>query len=389
MSLRHSFFSNDTKHDQYVISNIRDFMSINYSGTDNQDLIHLAHTKSDDEMVLIINLYRLGFKTIDYRISHVLLRMNSVQLNELIKQFSTMKTSSQSSTLAQAESQTVQIYMCYSISYPECANALVTYDDDENTLKFKIHVLKSNHSAEQKKRYLDLAEHLMYDINIFDLYASLVDHTEYDELVHLATPFKKLYYDVCCSRVPGTFYNYLKIIFSAPREKRILIADYILQAGYKSLYVAQNICEYFSTLTPTKMEFSFYRAKGFWGDEYIDKEHRFERLFIDLLKIDYEPCEVEIAIMAMSDVSCRQDIDYCYWDDNMLDDCNEITKQRLGGYIDIFDYDDYDDDDYDIIGTEFETAFFKKNNNREHRRKFFTHKQKICKPKKTIYNIRR
>ena len=370
MSLRHSFFSRQSAYDEHVISNMRDFMSYDsWPLKDRKYIKKLAHSKSDDDMALIVNLYRLGFKNLYYRISKVLLEMNSIQLNELIKQFSTMTTSTEPSTLALTESKTVEIYMCYSICYPECADALTTYDDDDNTLEFKIHILNGDHTAEQKKRYLDLADHLLYDIKIFDLYASLTDQTEYDELAHLAIPFKKLYYDVCCARDPGTFYNYLKIIISAPREKRIPIADYILRSGYKSLYVAQNMCEYFSTLCLAKMEFSFCRAKRLWGDEYINKEHRFERLFIDLLKIDHEPCEVEIGTMAISDVSCRQDIDYCYWEDNLLDDCNEITRQRLGGCIDACDYDLFGDDDDDTIGTEFETSFFKKINSREYRRK--------------------
>jgi hypothetical protein len=378
MSLRHlARFLNPKR--EFTLNTVRDFMccdSLSYKKDSLKRRRELAYSKTDDEMKLIVTLNDLDFYVRNSMISETLLKMNMVQLNELIKQFSTMSGSTE--TAALTESETVQIYMCYSVCYPECASALTTYDDDQNTRAFKIHILDSNHTVEQKKRYLDLADHLLYDIDIFDLYASLADQSEYDELAHLATPFESLYYDVCCGRDPGTFYNYLKIIFSAPREKRILIADYILQSGYKSLYVAQNMCEYFSTLSPYNMKFRFCRAKRLWGDEYIDVSHRFERLFIDLLKIDDEPCEVEIAIMAISDMSCRQDIDYCYWSEDSLDCCNEMTRHRLAGYIDACDH-DLSDDDYDNVGTEFETSFFKRKNNRELKKKNNRrHNRKIC-----------
>lgn len=81
--------------------------------------------------------------------------------------------------------------------------------------------------------------------------------------------YEKLTYESCCSRKQGDLLNYYKVLLTVPFEKRKQIANYILNANYRSLSMAQDIADYFSTLSFDEMEKKYNRAKLIWPDIYI------------------------------------------------------------------------------------------------------------------------
>jgi len=321
--------------------------------------------KTEAELKILQELYDLKFGIWDNKIKDLLKQSNVDQLCAIKKMYVYVL----SDTPKLQYNHLILQYIIMKAFYPELSSIL-NLNDNDDIKQFNLHIVSQNDkSIEWKQKYLILGEYLLYDANLFDVYVSLDDETEYDELCHLTPEFENLYYETCCGRSPGTFVNYFKLLLTVPRKNRIEVAKYILKAGYSSLFVAKGICDCFCDLTHDEMRVKFDRAKRLWGDEYINPAHRFEKVFIDLLKMNEIPSEYEIVHMAMQDRECRQDVDYCYWDHEMPLEKNKInaaTKMRL--YAELFECGEIRYDPDDVIGMEYELKYFE---------------QKVCSSKKT------
>jgi hypothetical protein len=311
--------------------------------------------KTEAELKILQELYDLKFGTVNTEIQDLLKQSNFDQLCAINK----MYLSVLSDTSKLQHNHLVLKYIMMKAFYPELSSIL-NLNDHDDIKKFNLRIVSQNDkSIEWKQQYLLLGEYLLYDTNLFDVYISLDDEAEYDELCHLTPEFEKLYYETCCGRSPGTFVNYFKLLLTVSRKNRIEVAKYILKAGYSSLFVAKGICDCFCDLTHDEMKVKFDRAKRLWGDEYINPAHRFEKVFIDLLKMNEIPSEYEIVHMAMKDRECRQDVDYCYWDNERPLEKNKInaaTKIRL--YAELLECGEIVPNHDDLVGMEYELKYF-------------------------------
>lgn len=315
----------------------------------------IMENKTEAELKILQELYDLRFAIVNTEVQDLLKQSNFDQLCAIKK----MYVSVLSDTPKLQYNHLVLKYIMMKAFYPDLSSIL-NMNDHDDIKQFNLHIVSQNDkSIEWKQKYLPLGEYLLYDTTLFDVYVSLDDEAEYDELCHLTPEFEKLYYETCCGRSPGTFVNYFKLLLTVPQQNRIEVANYILKAGYASLCVAKEICDCFGNLTNDEMKVKFDRAKRLWGDKYINPAHRFERVFTELLKMDEIPSEDVISCIAIKDRHCRQDIDYCYWDHEMPLEKNKIntaTKMRL--YAELLECGEIVSDPDDVIGMEYELKYF-------------------------------
>ena len=135
--------------------------------------------------------------------------------------------------------------------------------------------------------------------------------------------------ETCCSRDFGNPEDYAKLVVRAgiTEQQQFAIISAINKGKYRSLPVAKRLINSFKR-SPDTFQERFERAKHWWGDEYIDKYHRFEKFFTDLvdLPLEYEITEEYILEKAKEDMKHDQSVDQCYFDKYEL---NDITAQRL------------------------------------------------------------
>lgn len=299
-------------------------------------------TKTKEELCALMHALKNKDQISHFSIKDMLLSFNNLQLEQFIKMYDDLPEKDKSDSY-------IQVYICALILYPELAS-VINFTDEQIVKVYNDIIIKETTPVETKIFRIKLGKIVCYDYDLLNYYtnASESEQLKYLKIADILIDYIPLCYSSCCTRTKGSLINYLKLLMTTPDDKRILIANYILDAGYSSLYIAKEMCEYFSTLTPEKMKTKYSMAKSVWPDCYIDKTHRFERLFINLLKMNKMPSEDDIIEMALEDCSSRQDIDLCYWGDES-EKINEITRSRLNidGEDDCYDDYDYDYDDYD------------------------------------------
>lgn len=214
--------------------------------------------------------------------------------------------------------------------------------EDEGVLKIEDDKIKSDRKSReddaQKSKLIWQEGLCIYKVfgsdEIVDLikYIQNVKNTD-GETISILKKMEKLEYGSCCERKNGTIDRFFKILLNVPIEKRRIVAQYLHDANYSSLFVMTEMAKYFATLTIDEMSMRFSRAKKIWPDIHISRSHRFEKFFINLLKIDEVPTEDEIVLMALKDINSNQTIDFCYWgyrdDGNEREFINDETCARL------------------------------------------------------------
>ncbi len=272
------------------------------------------------------------------RINEFILLFSEQQLNDFLKLFNELSKSDKKNYM-------LQIYLCVFILYPEISKYL-NLTDPMYVMAYNTRIIGrmfiNNEyvlTKEQITEYISIGKIISYDEDFAKYYidAPTEEKTKINELSENLFKFRELCRDSCCGRVPSNIESYYQIFIKIPDEKRNKIMEYILKSNYKSIFIIEQMSIYFSTLTFDEMEEHFVRAKTMWPDIYIDDTHRFERLFMDLLKLDYIPTEEDIIKMALLDCESRQDIDLCYWGQCNEEKINKETCQRIG--IPYVDYD--------------------------------------------------
>lgn len=283
--------------------------------------IYSKCTKTKEELCTLM-LALKDKNIVHHIISNMLLKFDSHQLDEFISSYDKLTEPDKSDG-------NIQAYICILILYPE-VNTIINFTDSYEVKKYNVDIIRNEYlSIETKIERIKLGKLVCYDSITLYYYLNCTesDREEYVKLADILINFKPLCYDSCCGRTQGTLVEYFKLLLTTPCDKRKQIAQYISNGKYSSLYIAKEICDYFSTLDLEEMEDRFTRAKTIWPDCYIDITHRFERLFVDLLKMKENPSEEEIIKIAKTDSTPRQDIDLCYFGPD--DEIAELTKKRL------------------------------------------------------------
>lgn len=273
------------------------------------------------------NIKHLSHNTI----SEFILLFSEQQLNDFLKRFEELSESDKKNDM-------IQIYLCTFILYPEIGEYLNPADPYYvmvyNTQIIRRMFIRNSYilTKEQALQYISIGNIISYneDFAKYYLNASPEEKTKINYLSEALSKFRPLCRDSCCGRLPSNMESYYHILIKIPDEKRDKIMEYIIKSNYKSKYIIEEMSIYFSTLTFEEMEERFVRAKTVWPDIHIDYTHRFEKLFMDLLKLDYVPAEEEIIKMALLDSRSRQDIDLCYWGQCHEEEINKETCERIG-----------------------------------------------------------
>ena len=306
-------------------------------GKINEDCKHYVdlnmNGKTDEEFIQIMHGLK-GKKIVHTKIGHMILLFNEIQFKKFIEEYNKLPEQDQGD-------ENIQIYICALILYPEYEN-LLNMNDEFYVKEYNAKIICNNPNQESIQK-ITLGKNVCYDYFSLKKYKDFSESEKktYIEWYDILIKFKSLCYETCCGRTEGTIYEYMKLLKSlnlSDKAKMEQIAEYIVLGKYKSLYVAKEICEYFKTLTPEEMKFRFTRAKEIWPDCYINKSHKFEKLFVDLLKINKVPSEDELKEMVLKDIEPRQDIDYCYFGFHENEVINEITKKRFDLDVKYCDY---------------------------------------------------
>lgn len=229
----------------------------------------------------------------------------------------------------------IQIYLCVFILYPEIGIYL-NLTDSYYTMSYNNCMIRrfiSNYlTKDELFEFIKIGKTVVYDIDFVEYYLTVSpeEKIKINEFSEILLKFIPLCRGCCCGRGPSGITEYWKILLDTSEEKRTKIAEYIIKANYASLFIIKEMAEYFDTLTFEEMEIHFIRAKTAWPDIHIDYTHRFEKLFMYLLKLDNDPTEEEIVKFALTDSSSRQDIDICYWNCSPDEIINKETCERLG-----------------------------------------------------------
>ena len=265
------------------------------------------------------------------KINNFILQFSEQQLGHFLKQFDELSENDKKNHM-------LQIYLCTFILYPEIG-AYMSLDDQHYVMTYNTYFinrmfLKNDYllTKEQVIEYISIGKIVSHDSEFAKYYldAPLEEKTKINAFSEALSKFRPLCRESCCNRYPSNMESYYHILMAVPDEKRDKIMEYILKSNYKSLFIIDQMANYFSTLTFEEMETHFARAKAAWPDIHIDYTHRFENLFIDLLKLDYIPPEEEIIKMAQNDSTSRPDIDLCYWNYSSEEEINKETCERIG-----------------------------------------------------------
>lgn len=321
-----------------------------------------------------------------FKLNSKFMSFNTSQLNEFVEKFKSVKT-------PDVDIKT-QFYICEMILHPEL-NGLIDLFDSDSVKMYNCRILDDTYnwdsklSFEEKLEKIKIGKIVLHDYDLSSYYysASEEEKKEYLDFHEILSQFGKLHYNTCCGREPGDAINYYKVFLTIPQEKRKQIANYILKANYKSLSMAKDIADYFSTISFEEMETRFNRAKSIWPDCHIHSGHQFERFFVSLLKLDYIPSESEVVDVAKGDMETRNDIDYCYWGYETASVINEVTRRRLGlqwaseDEESLVTEEDYECEKYDECDDFFskviKTHKFKKNNCKMSKAEFYkAHQEK-------------
>ena len=270
---------------------------------------------SDDQFLLHnnINMY----------VRNTVLSYNNVQLDKFIKMYKTIPEKDKPNYYTQS-------YICALILYPELGSVIDLFDE-HIVKKYNDIIIKEDTLLETKILRIKFGKIVCYNYDMLNYYinASKSQQSEYLEIADILIDYIPLCYESCCGRTEGSLMKYFRLLMNISHDKRRVIATYIKNAGYSSLYIAKKMSKIFSKLTLEEMKIKFTRAKRIWPDCHIHKTHRFEFLFIKLLKMDDMPSENDIVKIAKRDKASRQDISLCFWNDKS-EKINKVTRLRLG-----------------------------------------------------------
>lgn len=189
-------------------------------------------------------------------------------------------------------------YICSLVKYPQLSN-VISINDERFIKYYNNFILSQNISIEDKIEKIKFGKFVCHERSILNLYNSSTDDakSEISDISDILINFRNFCYcniNCTCGAPQHNLLEFLTILMTVPKEKRRIIAQYVLDSKYKSIYMTKSICEYFSTLSEEDMKLRFTRAKVLWPDSHIQTCHVFEDLFVQLLKLNTLPTETEL-----------------------------------------------------------------------------------------------